>query len=184
MCCHTFHCRPPALSCSVLLPCYLGLEIKRLSCCCHDVCLQGLNAPVSWCLHLTTSWQLPNKTERNQATTVMMTNHFAEQCEEKKGMALWLWVFLLTKWHRHTEGTDYHCSWLTHAALLLWAFRKGTDVDEIKTKKKKIELLREMCVEAKKPSWSLFSTFPRSSRSCEFHKMLRNVNVHQSPNGL
>lgn len=164
MCCHTFHCSPPALSCSVLLPCYLRLQIKRLGCCCHDDCLQGLNALVSCCLHLTISWQLPNKTERNQATTVMMTNRFAEQCEGKEGMALWLWVFPLTKWHHRTEGTDYHCSWLTHAAFLRWAFHKGTDVDEIKNKNKKIEPFHEMCVEAKKPSWSWFSTFSKESQ--------------------
>lgn len=104
MCCHTFHCHPPALSCSVLLPRYLGLEIKRLRCCCHDVCLQSLNAPESWCLHLTTSWQLPNKTERDQATTVVTTNRVAEQCEGKKGLALRLGAFLLAAWHRHAEG--------------------------------------------------------------------------------
>lgn len=140
MCCHTFHCRPPALSCSVLLPCYLGLEIKRLGCCCHDVCLQGSNAPGSWCLHLTTSWQLPNKTERNQTTTEMMTNHFAEQHEGKKGMALWLWVFLLTKWHRQPHRGDTLPLQLVNTCsftIILWAFHKGTDVDEIKTKNKK-----------------------------------------------
>lgn len=134
MCCHTFHCCPPELNCSVLLPCYLGLEIKRLSCCCHAVCLQCLNASVSWCLHLTTFWQLPNKMLENQislrgiqATSVMMTNHFTEQWEGKKGVVLWLSVFLLRKSTTSYTGQitykrhhGHSCSCLTNAALLLY----------------------------------------------------------------
>ena len=109
----------PCVKMSVLLPCYLGLEIKRLSCCCHAVCLQCLNALVSWCLPLTTSWQLPNKTEWNQATTVMMTNHFAQRWEGRKGMVLWFSVFLLSNSTTPWRGQISSCKWPPHAALLL-----------------------------------------------------------------
>lgn len=145
MSCHTFQGCLSMLNCSIRLTCYLGLQIRNAQLVHHSACFRCLNISILCCLYLTTFWQFPNKTCRNQTTNERMSNHIAEIWIRQR-YCLWLSFPPENQHYTRERGwmtsktlTGTAATGQQHQPHSKCAFQMHMELDESKMKNKEME---------------------------------------------